>query len=69
MDISSPNLFSEEKSMFKKYWPSLVTVVASVVTFLSPSVQAFAGGHKAYSIPVLALWGLCLHWAQSPRTA
>lgn len=54
--------------MLKKYGPSLITAAAGVVTFLSPAVQAFAAGHKAYSIPVLTLWGIALHWAESPRS-
>jgi hypothetical protein len=55
------------KNFIKKYWPSVVTAATGVVTFLSPSVQAFAADHKAYSIPVLTLWGILLHWAQSPK--
>jgi len=53
--------------MLKKYWPSLLTVTAATVTFLSPSVQAFSEHHPAYSIPLMAVWGVFLHWAESPR--
>jgi hypothetical protein len=54
--------------MLKKYWPSIATVAGSVVLFLSPSVTAFAGTHKGYAVPLLAIWGVFLHWAESPRT-
>ena len=48
-------------------WPSLATAASGLVVFLTPSVQAYAGGHKGASIAVLTLWGIALHWAQSPR--
>ena len=55
--------------MLKKYWPSIATIAASVVTFLSPSVQSYIGVHKTYAVPLLAIWGIVLHWAESPRSA
>jgi hypothetical protein len=56
------------KTYLAKLWPSLVTLGAGLILFLAPSVQAYAGAHPAYSVPILTLWGFFLHWAQSPRT-
>jgi hypothetical protein len=55
------------RTRFAKYWPSIVTLAAATVTFLNPAVQAWAGKHSAYSVPVVTIWGLFLHWAESPR--
>jgi hypothetical protein len=52
--------------MLKKLLPTLVTVGAGLVVFLTPSVQAYAGAHAAYSVPIVTVWGVLLHWAQSP---
>ena len=54
------------KTLLVKVWPSLATVVTGLVVFLAPSVQAYVGAHPAYSVPVLTLWGVLMHWAQSP---
>ena len=53
----------------KKLWPSYSTVAAAVVIFLAPSIQHWIGAHPAYSIPATAVWGVFLHWAQSPRSS
>ena len=50
----------------KKLWPSVATLGAAAVVFLSPSVQSYSERHAAYSVPLMAIWGLFLHWAQSP---
>jgi hypothetical protein len=55
------------KSWTAKMWPTLLTVAAGSVAFLSPSVQAYAGAHAAYSVPILTVWGIALHWATSPK--
>lgn len=52
--------------MLKKYWPSIAHAGAVLVVFLSPSVQAFAASHPAYSAPVVLVWGFLLHRAESP---
>jgi hypothetical protein len=56
------------KSSIVKLWPTLATIGAGLVVFISPSIQAYAGAHPGYSVPLLTVWGIFLHWAQSPRT-
>lgn len=52
----------------KKHWPWLLTAAAGLVTFIDPSVQAYAGAHSQSASIVLTLWGIALHWAKSPRS-
>jgi len=51
-----------------KIGPSVATIGAAAVLFLNASVQNYVTQHPSYSIPLATLWGLALHWAQSPRT-
>lgn len=55
------------KSTLKKYWPSIVTVLSGIAVFATPSVQAWAGTHPAYSVPVVTLWGVVLHNLSAPK--
>lgn len=50
----------------KKYWPTLAHFAGVAILFLSPSVQAFAASHPAYSAPIALVWGFLLHRAESP---
>ena len=53
--------------ILKRYWPSIATAAAGLLTFLTPSVQAYAAQHAAYSVPLLTVWGVVLHHLPSPR--
>jgi hypothetical protein len=55
------------KSWTARMWPTLLTLGAGAVAFLSPSVQAYAGAHPSLSVPILTVWGIALHWATSPK--
>lgn len=50
----------------KKAWPSIVPALAVVVSFLSPSVQAYASAHPASSGTLLLIWGVIVHHLPSP---
>ena len=52
----------------KKAWPSVVPALGYVVSFLSPSVQAWASAHsgQAAATTVLMIWGVLLHHLPSP---
>jgi hypothetical protein len=51
----------------KKFWPTILTVLAGGATFLSPSVQAFASSHAQYSAAILTAWGVILHYMTPPN--
>ncbi len=51
----------------KAWWPSIVTVLTGAVLFIDPSVQHYAGDHPQYATAIGTLWGVFLHWAQSPK--
>jgi hypothetical protein len=53
-------------TLLKQYWPSIAHVLVVLVAFLTPSVQAFAASHLAYSGAVLLVWGVVLHHLPSP---
>lgn len=55
------------KNTLKKYWPTILTGIAGIATFLTPSVQAWAGHHAAYSVPVITVWGIVLHNLSAPK--
>lgn len=56
-------------SLAKKWWPSIVHVLAAGALFLQPSVQQAAVGHPKSSTAILAVWGVVLHWLTSPKNA
>ncbi len=51
----------------KKYFPIMAHFAAVVVLFMNASVQAAATAHPAYAATVLAVWGVVLAWAKSPK--
>jgi len=55
------------KSVWTKYWPSVVHLVAVGVLASDSHVRSFAGSHITWSGPILLGWGWFLHWAQSPK--
>lgn len=52
----------------KKAWPSIVPALGWFVSFLSPSVQAWAAAHptQAASGTVLMIWQVIVHHLPSP---
>ncbi len=55
------------KNTLKRYWPTVLTLGAGLATFLTPSIQAFAGSHATYSVAVLTVWGVVLHNLSAPK--
>lgn len=55
------------RTHLQKLWPTLVTLAAGAIVFISPSVETYAHAHANYSVPILTVWMIFLHWAQSPR--
>jgi hypothetical protein len=54
-------------NILKKWWPSIVHAAAVVATWLDPSVQAWVLNHKAQGAVILLVWGVFLHWLNSPK--
>ena len=50
-----------------KYSPSIVSLLAIVAGFLTPSIQQLASQHPQYSIAIMGLWSVLLHHLQSPN--
>ena len=44
-----------------------VHAAATLVIFLTPSVQAFAATHKGPASAILIAWGVALHWADGKK--
>jgi len=55
-------------ALLKKWWPSILTVLAALATALTPQIQTIAAAHAAYTAAILAIWGVILHALQSPVT-
>jgi hypothetical protein len=52
----------------KKWWPSIVTVLAAAATAFTPAIQHLAATHPQYTAVILAAWGLTLHILESPTS-
>ena len=55
------------KDLLNRYWPTILTLLAGLASFLEPSVRAYAGSHANYSVPLLTVWTVICHNLQSPR--
>jgi hypothetical protein len=54
------------KAFLGKYWPSLISVLAIIAGFLSPSIQHLASQYPQYSTAILGAWAVLLHHLTSP---
>lgn len=55
-------------SFFKAHAVWLTTVAVGLVSFLTPSVQAFVAVHPQYAVTVGTIWGVAAAWARSPKS-
>ena len=59
------------KAWLRKWWPSIAHVLfvaaSGAVIALDSTVKDFVMNHVAYEVPLGMLWGIVLHWAQSPH--
>lgn len=55
------------KNLLKKYWPTILTLSAGAMTFLTPSIQAYAAKHAVYSVPLLTVWTVLCHNLSAPK--
>lgn len=52
----------------KSWWIAHLTLVAAVVTFFDPSIQAWLGTHAKYALIGGTIWGYILKASRSPLT-
>lgn len=62
------DVMADVKAIFKKWWPTALTVVTAAVSFLDPAVQAWAKTHPDSSLTAMTIWMLILHHLPSPVT-
>lgn len=55
------------KSFLKVHRVWLTTAVVGLVSFFTPSVNAYVSNHPQYAVAVSALWGIAAAWAKSPK--
>jgi hypothetical protein len=57
------------KVLLKKWYPSLIHIAATGILFADASVRNYTASNPGKGAAVLAVWGVLLHWAASPRSA
>jgi hypothetical protein len=50
----------------KQWWATYSTVIGLVVTFLTPSINAWVGTHPLQATTVGAAWAIITHLLPSP---
>lgn len=50
----------------KQWWATHLTLIAGIVTFLTPSVQSWVTSHPKSSVTVASLWAIITNLVPSP---
>ena len=56
-------------SHLKSWWATHLTWIGLLVSFLTPSVNAFVSAHPSVAVTIGAAWGILLHMLPSPVTS
>jgi hypothetical protein len=56
------------KAFVKAHWVWISTAVLGLISFLTPSVQAFVGTHPQYSVAITTAVSIATAWAKSPNS-
>lgn len=57
------------KAFLKKWWPSILTILTTIATMLTPWVKEQAILHPDYAVLISGAWAVLLHNLTAPKNA